>query len=701
MDKLSVRYLKGVGPKKEKVLNRLGIYSVADILYWFPVRYQDRRDVCKISQLKEGEPAVVRARVMACNFRPLMFRKGKKFNPRASIFEIVISDDSGYVFCVWFNQPYIKDYIKVGDEIVIYGKPRLHKGSVQFVAPEFEVLDKSDTSSGMKGIIPVYRLTEGLTQKLMRNLVRTAWEEVGRHLLDVIPFSVRKERKFPNIIQSLKYIHFPESFEEAELARRRFIFEELFLSQILVYMRKAMYRRRRSVPFKVNREVIARLEGTLGFELTPSQKKVIKEIFDDIVKPYPMHRLLQGDVGCGKTVVASFAMAVAVDNGYQVAFMVPTEVLATQHVQTLRGFFKDMKVQVEMLSSGLSLSQKKTIRDKLAGGEIDIIVGTHSLLEEDVKFKNLGLVVIDEQHKFGVAQRALLPRKGEKIFPHCLVMSATPIPRSFALSLYGDLDLSAIKELPPGRKMPQTIWVEEEKREWVYEFIREKLSEGRQAYIIYPLIEESDLKEIKSLRQMHTYWEKVLSPFTVGVFHGRMSGRKKTSVIRKFRDKKIDVLISTTVIEVGVNIENATVMVVENPERFGLAQLHQLRGRIRRSVYEPYFILLSKRELSENARRRLEVISQYTDGFIIAEEDLKIRGPGDFFGHIQSGFPQLKMADPLRDLETLNDARRAAYSIIKEDPHLEKPAHHLLKEHLQEWWRMRGAHQVKDEGNKR
>ncbi|UCD15957.1 MAG: ATP-dependent DNA helicase RecG, partial [Candidatus Omnitrophota bacterium] len=496
---------------------------------------------------------------------------------------------------------------------------------------------------------------------------------------------IRKEKGFPNIVKSLGAIHFPALWEEAQLAREKFIFEELFFSQILVYLRKSKRRFRKSVAFKVNNELLDKIRTNLSFELTPSQKEALSKILQDLEKPFPMHRLLQGDVGCGKTIVSAFAIAVCLDCGYQAALMVPTEILAYQHKETLEQVFKGLNFRIKVVTSSLSGAKTEKIYSDLKEGKVDIIVGTHALIQEKVKFKKMGLVVIDEQHKFGVAQRVLLPKKMSSN-PHCLVMSATPIPRSLALSLYGDLDLSVIRDMPRGRKVPDNIWVKEQKRPWVYSFLKEKLEQGRQIYVVYPVIEENQDQDLKSLEIMYKELSKKFAAYAVGMFHGKMKPQAKLNVIEKFRKNQINVLVSTTVVEVGVNIENATVMVIENPERFGLAQLHQLRGRIQRSNHKPYFILISKDSLSETASRRLEVISTVTDGFRIAEEDLLIRGPGDFFGHVQHGIPKLRIAQPLRDLDILKDARLLAYKVIKSDPYLEKREHKCIREHLQFWF---------------
>jgi len=419
----------------------------------------------------------------------------------------------------------------------------------------------------------------------------------------------------------------------------------------------------------------------LGFSLTASQEEVIKQITSDTAKTYPMHRLLQGDVGCGKTVVAAFAIVLCIRSGLQAALMVPTEILAYQHKETLEKIFSGLGFRIEVLTSSFDKKDSDRVNEGLRSGAIDIVIGTHALIQEKVLFKRLGLAVIDEQHKFGVAQRMLLPKKGNN--PHCLVMSATPIPRSLALSLYGDLDISIIRELPQGRLLPQTKWVKETERAKMYRFTEQLLRQGRQAYIIYPVIEENIDEDLQSLEDMHQEVSRQFPNFLVGMFHGRLSANQKQETIRKFREKKIQILVATTIVEVGVNVENATVMIVENPERFGLAQLHQLRGRIQRSTHQPYFILISGNDISENASQRLEAISRTNDGFVIAEDDLRLRGPGDFFGELQHGLPNLKIANPLRDLEVLGRARLYAYRVIKNDHSLEKPEHRSIREHLE------------------
>ena len=679
MEEIELRYLKGIGPKREKILNRLNIYSVKDLLYYFPLRYEDRRKFHSIDDLKEGEVYLVKGKVIGRNVRKPFKGKNSFFSP--PIFEILLSDGKGVVWCVWFNQVYLENILKVNDEIMVYGKVQRFKGRLQFNSPQYEKIEgKEENSLDWGRIVGVYRLTKGINQKNLRKIIFFALKNNSISWDDSLPFYIRQEKKFPNIKESLENIHFPEEWEKAKEARERFIFEELFFSQILVYLRKIKHRLQRGISFKINERVIEQIRTNISFSLTSSQERVLKEILEDMQKVYPMQRLLQGDVGCGKTVVACFAMGVCVDNNYQAALMAPTEILVYQHYHTLTKIFRNMGFNIGVLTSSLSKKEKKRVLEDLSKGKINIIVGTHAMIEENVRFASLGLVVIDEQHKFGVEQRALLSKKGEN--PDCLIMSATPIPRSLALSLYGDLDPSVIDELPPLRKEPHTFWVEENKRGWVYNLVKKELSQGRQAFIIYPLIEESVQSDLKSLKEMYERIKEEFKGFKVEVFHGKLTAAEKKRIGEEFRQNKIQILISTTVVEVGVNVENASVMVVENPERFGLAQLHQLRGRVRRSIYQPYFVLISKENISSEAKKRLEIISKVNDGFTIAEKDLELRGPGDFFGHYQHGFPTMQIANPIRDLKILQEARRAAYYVVKKDPYLKAPYHRSIKEKI-------------------
>ncbi len=696
MSETPLRYLKGIGPRREVLFNNLGVRSVKDLLYYFPFRYQDRRKFKKIEDLEVGEFSAIKGKVRTANLKkfPYFLRPKKVYpsKPRRSrvksVFEAILEDETGSIHCTWFNQAYLSEIIKAGAGLVIYGKLRVGSGGRQIIAPEYAI-EEGDDSLGIGKIIGIYKLPSEFTQKFMRKAVFSALRSHLPKYSDPLPYYIRRKKNIPNIAKSLEEMHLPTSWEEAEEARERFIFEELFLSQILVYLRKAKRVFQQGAKFKILKSTIKKIRKNFSFKLTSSQEESLIQILDDLEKPHPMHRILQGDVGCGKTAIATFAIGICADCGFQAALMVPTEVLAFQHKETLEKSLKGLKLlskgdsseTIKVIASSLSKREIEDIYKGLESGKIKVIVGTHSLVQEGVKFKKLGLVIIDEQHRFGVAQRALLPKKG-KIAPHCLVMSATPIPRSLALSLYGDLDSSVINQMPEGRIVPKTRRVKEGGRAEAYDFLRKILSEGRQVYIIYPVIEESLNEGLKSLKIMYKTIVEEFPEFKAKMFHGRMKSKEKIKAIKAFRDRRADILVSTTVVEVGLNIENATTMLVENPERFGLAQLHQLRGRIQRSQYQPYFILISRDNLTPEASRRLEIISKEASGFKIAEEDLKLRGPGDFFGNLQHGLPDLKVANPIEDLEILKEARLSAYGVIKKDPHLSQPRHRCLREYI-------------------
>ncbi|RKY40631.1 MAG: DNA helicase RecG [Candidatus Omnitrophota bacterium] len=674
---ISLQYLKGVGPSWKKKLIKLGIHTLGDLFYYFPFRYQDKRKVSSIKELEENKEALIEGKVLVRNLR---YPKRRTPFTRLGIFEALVSDGKDRILCIWFNQSYLKNVIKAKDKLWIFGKVRRYRNRLCFICPEFE---KAEGSFTLGRIVGVYRVKEGMSQRRLRRIIFENLRKYAHLIEEPIPFYIRERLNLPNINKSLWQIHFPSDSGEIEISRKRFIFEELFFSQILIFLRKTKRRLKKGVTFKVKQPVIDRIKQRLGFQLTTSQKETLFQVLEDMKKDYPMCRLIQGDVGCGKTAVALFAIGVCVSNGYQAVFCVPTEVLAHQHFITVSNIFKDLKYKVEILVSSLPVRKKREIIKELREGKINVVVGTHALLEEEVKFKNLGLVVIDEQHKFGVAQRVLLSKKGNN--PDCLVMSATPIPRSLALSLYGDLDLSIIKEKPPGRKEPTTFTVNEKDREKVYSFVKRKLKEGRQAFFVFSVIEESEDEEILSLERMYERIKEEFSSFKVEMLHGRIKSEEKERIIKEYAKGRIDILVATTVVEVGLNVENATVMVIENPEKFGLAQLHQLRGRIQRATFDSYFILILRENLSENAKKRIKILEKTNDGFKIAEEDLALRGPGEFFGLRQAGFSKSYLANPLKEVELLKEARKMAYEVIRKDPLLKNSCHRPIKKHLNFW----------------
>ncbi|MDD5080531.1 MAG: ATP-dependent DNA helicase RecG [Candidatus Omnitrophica bacterium] len=677
----SVRYVQGVGPKKQELFNALGVNTINDLLYYFPFRYEDRSMPVELAGIKDGQICLVKVKVKDSRLKKMpYFRRSRKVR---DIFEILVSDDTGIAKVTWFNRGYLAAKVKIGAEIFLYGKAFYKDNALTFNSPDCQLVEED--SPNMERIVGVYGLTGTLTSKFLRKVIDNALKKYKDLLIDSLPHDIRIARGLIGIMQSVTNMHFPLSWDMAYKARQRLIFEELFYSQILVHLRKARHKQQKSVKLDVPDGFIDKIKKNAGFEFTGAQVKVINDIMSDISKGYPMHRLLQGDVGCGKTVVAAVALASCALCGYQSALMVPTEVLAYQHRDSLGDILEGMGFRIDILTASLSKKQTEKIHAKLADGEIDIIIGTHALISEEVRFRKLAMTVIDEQHKFGVAQRALLPKKSD-ITPHCLVMSATPIPRSLAMSIYGDLDISVIDEMPEGRPVPKSFWMKEDRRGEVYDFLKTRIKEGRQVYFVYPAIDDDPELELKSIKKMGAELKKVFSSERVEVFHGRMKAADKLKVIEDFKNGKIKVLVATTVVEVGVNVLNATVMVVECPDRFGLAQLHQLRGRIRRSDIQPYFILLGDISASDAAYKRIESIVASHDGFQIAESDLLQRGPGDFFGSSQHGFPPLKIADPIKDMELLSDARDCASKIINDDPYLDKYKNKIIKEHLYFWF---------------
>ncbi len=663
---VSLRYLKGIGPQKEKLFWKLGIRSIRDLLYYFPFKYQDRRRIAKIGSIgKEGYYAV-RAEIISISSRT-------NFVTRKHIHEAVLQDSSGRIKAVWFNQPYLNNYLHKGDKLFIFGPVRFYRGSLRFIVPEFDKDYGESLSSGR--IVPFYRLTKNVSQRMLRRIISLALEKYQSRIDDFLPFYLRKSVGLLSLPLALKMIHFPSDFSILERARERFIFEEFFLMQILVYQRKAMWRQPKPHHISANSKLIGELKARLSFNLTVSQEKALEDIVNDMASIYPMRRLLQGEVGSGKTVVAFIAMALAALSSLQVAFMVPTEILAWQHFNNLKAFLSHLPIRVEILTSS---SRHHSILARSRSGKIDILVGTHALLNEKLQFKHLGLVVIDEQHRFGVAQKVLLFRKAQR--PDILIMSATPIPRSLALTIYGDLDISLIKELPPGRKIPQVLIFKEEERNKAYEIVQREVKKGRQAYMIYPLIEEDGLEQ--AVIFVYEKLKKAFSSFRLGLLHGKLKAEKKYKVLSDFQKGEIDILVSTSVVEVGIDVPQASVMVVEGVDKFGLSQLHQLRGRISRSIFQPFFIIIEPLNLREEGRKRLRIISKTADGFKIAEEDMKLRGPGDLFGNMQTGFLSPSFADPLKDIEYLRKARYYAYQIVKKDKALALSQHRFLRERI-------------------
>lgn len=675
----SIRYLKGIGPQRANLLSQAGIRTIEDLLYFFPRRYQDRSQIIPISKLRPRQVQAIKATVLARGEKRSWRRRG--FN----ILKLAVADKTGKIFCVWFNQPYLKDYFKVGTELILYGRVDTYENQLQMSSPEFEIISAENKQGKEAKIVPIYRLPEKFTQRYLRRIIENLLKEYIPQINDFLPYDLRSRNGLLNLAKSLINIHFPQDPQTQKQAYQRLAFEEFFLFQLPLALRKLKKRERQGIAHKVQGDLVDEFIRGLAFELTESQKKVIQEIGLDMGRALSMQRLLQGDVGSGKTVVATVATLIAIQGGYQAAFLVPTEILANQHYKNIKSQFSDLKLQgrrlkIALLTSNINKKAKERIYKGILNGQFNLVIGTHALLEEEVKFKNLGLVVIDEQHKFGVGQRALLPKKGNN--PDVLIMTATPIPRTLAITLYGDLDISVIRELPPGRKPINTEWITQEKRKWLYAFIKEALNSGRQAYVVYPIIEDSFQLDLLSATKMYQeFKDNFFKEYNVGLIHGRLKQAQQDRIMGDFKQGKIQILIATTVLEVGIDVANVTVMVIENAERFGLCQLHQLRGRIGRGGYESSCFLVSD-TTSLDARRRLEAMVNYRDGFLIAEEDLKIRGPGEFFGSRQHGLTELKIANPLTQMQLLKRARDEAIKLIFTDPQLEGRQNLLLKEKL-------------------
>ncbi len=667
---MEVQYVRGVGPQRGRLLAKLEIHTVEDLLRHFPRDWQDRRQFNQVHELAAGQTATVMGTVK--------LRSTFRIRPGLILTKIVIDDGTGMLTGTWFNQPYMKDRFKDGERVLFFGKTDFYKGW-QIANPDFELLDTAEEDFIHLGrIVPVYPATERLSQRVLRSMVYEVLAHMPKAFAELLPAGLVQARGYEPPDQALRNIHFPESPEVLERARQRLIFEELFLQQMAVMRLKERYHEEQGRALTIAGPVLKAFRAGLPFSLTPAQQRAQAQLFKDLQTTRPMHRLLQGDVGSGKTIVAALCLCAAVDSQCQAALMAPTEVLATQHYLTLKKMFAPLGVSVELFTSGLKAKEKREQQARLAAGEIKIAVGTHALLQESVAFHSLGLVVIDEQHRFGVEQRAQLRAKGEQ--PHVLVMTATPIPRTLALTVYGDLDVTVLDELPPGRIPVQTHWLGRSQARKAYERITQEVAAGRQAYIVFPLIEESEKLDLKSLVKEFDRLSKYIFPDVVlGLLHGRMGTEEKDEVMSAFKRGEIKIMASTTVIEVGVDVPNATVMVIEDADRFGLAQLHQLRGRVGRGrqASECYVIADPK---TEDGTARMEIIRKIRDGFKLAEEDLALRGPGEFFGLRQHGLPDLKLAHLVRDADQIEPARQAVLEILEKDPKLSSPEHRALKQ---------------------
>ncbi len=670
-----VRYLKGVGEKLAQVLSKLELYTLGDLLYNLPRRYEDRSHFRQIRHARPGESATFAGRLITAE--NVQVRKG------LTLTKAFIQDSTGTLELVWFNQPYMRDtMLKLRNKLlVVYGTVKESGWGLQIETPEWEDLDDDSDPENLlhvNRIVPIYSLTEGIRQKRMRQIMDHAVQYA--HLVpEILPPDVRHRLELMPIAEAIRQVHFPDSLEVIEPARKRLVFEEFFVMQLGVGLQRQQIAQERGIAMRIDEaRLMEQIHKLAPFELTNAQKRVIREIWSDMARPHPMNRLLQGDVGSGKTIVAAAAILAAVDNQYQSAIMAPTEILAEQHYAVLHRLFQPLGISVELLVGRLTQKQRAQARERVATGRALVAVGTHALIQEGVEFARLGLAIIDEQHRFGVLQRAALRDKG--IMPHVLVMTATPIPRTLTLTLYGELDVSILDEMPPGRRPIKTHWKHPSERLKVYEGVRKLVQQGRQAYIICPLIEESEKLQVRAAQELAEHLSKDVFPdLRVGLLHGRMKPIEKEEVMEAFRAGEIDILVSTTVIEVGVDVPNAVVMVVEDADRFGLAQLHQLRGRVGRGEHQSYCILIGDPK-TEEGQRRLEIMTQTNNGFLIAEEDLRLRGPGEIYGTKQSGMPAFRVADLIKDMQLLEVARQEAFRLLERDPDLSHPAHQPLRQ---------------------
>ncbi|MDD5108812.1 MAG: ATP-dependent DNA helicase RecG [Candidatus Omnitrophica bacterium] len=677
MQNTSIQYLKGVGPKRAKSFLTRGIESIEDLLYYFPRRYEDRTNFASISKLKDGQIYTIKAQVLAAGQHNSWRRRS------FSITEAVLGDNTGKISCVWFNQPYLKSYLLPGASMILYGKVQRYNAKLQMSNPEFEFIDSQEDSLNAGRIVPVYTLPQGFSQRSMRYLIKSTLEEFLPKVNDALPFDLRSRNNLINLAESLLNIHFPKDLDLQKQAHRRLSFEEFFIFQLPLVLRKLSRKEKKGIPHIVEGKLNEDFIFNLPFKLTSAQAKALTEIKADMAVSQAMQRLLQGDVGSGKTVVATLACLIAIQSGYQAAFMAPTEILARQHYEKISLQLAKLNFSGRNLKVGLLVGQdkqKEKIYRDLKEGRIDLIIGTHALLQEELIFKNLSFIVIDEQHKFGVGQRALLPKKGNN--PDVLIMTATPIPRTLAITLYGDLDISVINELPAGRIPIKTMHFEQKNIQKAYAIVKEELKYGRQAYVIYPVIEESYALDIAGAKKMFAELKsKEFKDFKLGLIHGQLKTKEQDEIMLKFKNRELDLLVSTTILEVGIDIANATCMIIDFAERFGLSQLHQLRGRIGRGKLQSFCMLISDAQ-SQEAAARMQAMVASGDGFRISEEDLKIRGPGEFFGSRQHGLAELKIANPLTQMQLLKAARDEAIALLKQDSRLEDRSHQLLKAKL-------------------
>jgi ATP-dependent DNA helicase RecG len=688
-----VRMIKGVGPQRAELLHQRNIYTLEDLLNYLPFRYEDRIHFSKIKDVQPNGTYTLRARVMSGQAVRGMYG-------RDAIYHLLVQDETGSLPCKFFHGGYLEGRLKPGQQLILHGKvdvDKLRPARREMVNPQIEIMSGEEMDSTEVGrIVPIYEAVGTFGSRQIRRAIYATLQNLDANIPDILPSELRQRLQLPSRREALIQTHFPDPEESLEAlnlfrssAQRRLIFEEFFLYQLSLALGRKTVRKENAIPFRVREDKIREaLKKILPFKPTAAQKRVLAEIAADLEKPVPMNRLLQGDVGSGKTIVAMQAAVIALENGCQAAIMAPTEILAVQHYLSARRILAGGGYRVELLISGLKPAEKEAVRERIRSGAAQLVIGTHALIEENVEFARLGFVTIDEQHRFGVLQRKRLMDKAVKLghSPHVLVLTATPIPRTLSLTLYGDLDVSVIDELPPGRTPIQTRMTTQKHLPGVWESLRREVEAGHQAYIIYPVIEESKLELKAAIEAYEQLSTKVFPKLKVGLLHGRLSSEEKEDVMQRFRRNEIQILVATTVVEVGVDVPNATVMVIEHAERFGLAQLHQLRGRIGRGAQKSYCVLVAPARMTEDGLARLETMVRTNNGFEIAEADLQLRGPGEFFGTRQSGELGFNVANPLRDRELLEQARKEAFALA-EEPAKKNSLQSMLRMLPGEWQR--------------
>jgi len=699
-----IQYTKGVGPRLSEILKKKNIRTVEDALYFLPRAYEDRRNIKPISRLTVGRLETLIGTVL---------QAGISYYGRRRTFELLVGDDTGTLVAKWFNfnPRFMKGKFRKGMRLILSGEIRMFNFQKEIHHPELEIIGGNekedieepagaaalDDSLHFKRIVPIYSETEGLyqRQRLIRRIQKNVVDQFASKAFSGIPPDIARRQGLIPLAEAFRRAHFPDANEDIDRlnegrssAHRRLIFDEFFFLELGLAMRRTGTVMEKGIAFAITHTWTKRLRALLPFQLTPAQERVLAEIEKDMRQPHPMNRLLQGDVGSGKTIVALMAGLMAIEGGYQVAIMAPTEILAEQHFLNIRPLLETLGLGASLITGSLKKAVREPLYQDIREGQVPIVIGTHALIQEEVQFHRLGLAIIDEQHKFGVLQRAVLKKKG--LHPDVLVMTATPIPRTLAMTLYGDLEVSVIDQLPPGRGTITTRVFNEKERFRVNRILREEISRGKQAYVVYPLVEESERLDLKNATQMAKHLQRDIFPeFKVGLLHGRMKSEEKEAIMADFKARRIQILVSTIVIEVGIDVPNASVMAIEHAERFGLSQLHQLRGRVGRGKDPSQCLLIAGYPRTEEAQRRLGVMEQTTDGFRIAEEDLAIRGPGELLGTQQSGLPDFRIANFVRDLPLLNEARKEAFAVTSQDPDLSHPEHCFMKETLRERWKGR------------